>query len=235
MNLGYSIVGNGWDFGATKDNDGLTISVPVAKNPDGSSITGPSYEYINFDDAKSVRYELTYPAATLDRSKATLTVRARLDDQPTDVPASGWEYVDEKTIRLLPAGTPFKQSHVYEFTYTAKDPVVAALGLAATRDLVSFLRHAAKDDAGNPNPLAGDVRHTFSFSISQPSRTLNDFQALGFNEDERGGASSTACSSGPAAAAAIKSTIGSRRPAEPSATARTTCIPKACSHSRIRC
>ena len=128
MNLGYSVVGNGWDFGATSDEDGLTISVPVAKNPDGSSITGPSYEYINFDNAKSMRYELTYPAVTLDKSKATLTVRARLDDQPTMVPASGWEYVDERTIRLLPAGTPFKQSHAYEFIYTAKDPVVAALG-----------------------------------------------------------------------------------------------------------
>ena len=43
MNLGYAVVGNGWDFGATSDDDGMTISVPVAKNPDGSSITGPSY------------------------------------------------------------------------------------------------------------------------------------------------------------------------------------------------
>jgi hypothetical protein len=187
MNLGYSVVGNGWDFGATSDNDGMTISVPVAMNRDGSSITGPSYEYINFDDAKSVRYELTYPAATLDKSRATLTMRARLDDQTTTVPPSGWEYVDERTIRLLPAGTPFKQSHVYEFMYTAKDPVVAAVGLAATRDFVSFLRHAAKDEAGTPNPLAGDVQHTFSFSISQPTRTLNDFLALGFNQDEKGG------------------------------------------------
>ena len=186
MNLGYSVVGNGWDFGASKDDYGMTISVAVAKNADGTSITGPSYEYINFDDAKSVRYELAYPAATLDKSKATLTMRARLDDQPTVVPASGWEYVDGKSIRLLPAGTPFKQSYVYEFTYTAKDPVVAALGLAATRDWVSFLRHAAKDEAGTANPLAGDVRYVYSFSISQPSRTLNDFQAFGFNEDEQG-------------------------------------------------
>ena len=186
MNLGYAVVGNGWDIGATSDDSGLTISVPVAKNADGTSITGPSYEYINFDNARSLRYELTYPAATLDTSKATLTVRARLDDQPTVVPATGWEYVDEKTIRLLPAGTPFKQSHVYEFAYTAKDPVVAALGLAATRDFVSFLRHAARDTAGTANPLAGGVRHTYSFSISQPSRTLNDFVALGFNEDEQG-------------------------------------------------
>jgi hypothetical protein len=30
------------------------------------------------------------------------------------------------------------------------------------------------------------VQHTFSYSISQPSRTLNDFVALGFNEDEDG-------------------------------------------------
>src|SRR5262245_6819480 len=186
MNLGYSIVGNGWDFGAPSEDDGLTISVPIAKNPDGSSIIGPSYEYINFDDSKNVRYRLTYPVATLDKSKARLTVRARLDEQPADVPASEWEYVDEAMIRLLPAGTPFKQSHVYEFSYVAKDPVVAAIGLAATRDYVSFLRHASKDEAGNANPLAGDVRHVFSFSISQPSRALNDFQALGFNEDEKG-------------------------------------------------
>jgi hypothetical protein len=186
MNLGYAVAGNGWDFGATNEADGLTISVPVAKNPDGSSITGPSYEYIVFDDARNMKYGLTYPAATLDKSKATLTVRARLDDPPAAVPAAGWEYVDERTIRLLPAGTAFKQSHVYEFTYTAKDPVVAAIGLAATRDFVSFLRHAAKDEAGTANPLAGGVRHTYSFSISQPSRTLNDFVALGFNEDERG-------------------------------------------------
>jgi alpha/beta hydrolase family protein len=187
MNLGYSVVGNGWDFGASSDDDGMTISVPIATNPDGSSITGPSYEYIVFDDAKSVRYALTYPAATTDKSKATLTARARLDDQPTPVPASNWEYVDEKTIRLLPAGTPFKQSYIYEFTYTAKDPVVAAVGLAATRDFMSFLRHAAKDASGTPNPLAGDVRYTFTFSISQPTRALNDFVALGFNEDEKHG------------------------------------------------
>jgi len=33
---------------------------------------------------------------------------------------------------------------------------------------------------------AGDVVHTFSYSISQPSRTLNDFVYFGFNEDEGG-------------------------------------------------
>ena len=104
----------------------------------------------------------------MDKSKATLTLRARLDDPPTTVPASGWEYVNEKTIRLLPAGTPFKQSYVYEFTYTAKDPVVAAVGLAATRDFMSFLRHAEKDTSGTPNPLAGMCVTRIAFRFRSP-------------------------------------------------------------------
>src|SRR3989441_1426468 len=186
MRQGYVIVANGWDVDARPIADAMTITVPVARNPDGSSITGPSYEYINFDNAKGVRYGLTYPAATLDTSKATLTVRARLDDPPSAVPASDWEYVNEKTIRLLPGGTAFKQSHIYEFTYTAKDPLVAGLGLAATRDFVSFVRHAAKDDSGTPNPLAGYTQYTYSFAVSQSARYINDFQTYGFNPDENG-------------------------------------------------
>ena len=184
MTMGYTIVSNGWDFGAS-GFDSMKITVPMASHPDGSAITGPSYEYIVFDNATTMQSELAYAASTLDKSQATLTVRARLDDPPATVPESGWEYTSSAgtAIRLLPAGTPFLQSAIYEFTYTAKNPVVAAIGLAATRDFISFLRYGT---AAEGNPLAGDVQHTFSYSISQPSRTLNDFQALGFNEDEDG-------------------------------------------------
>ena len=188
MRQGYTVVGNGWDVGATGFED-MKIVIPVAKNADGSSITGRSYEYLVSDStsaAQRMTFALTYPAANpADKNQATLTRRARLDDPPVVIPASGWEYTSSQGtgIRLLPAGTPFDVSAIYEFTYTAKDPVVAAVGLAATRDFVSFLRHGSRA-AGNP--LAGDVRHTFSYSISQPSRTLNDFQNLGFNEDESG-------------------------------------------------
>ena len=180
---GYAVVGNGWDISASS-HDSMTINVPVATNH-GHTITGPSYEYIVFDNETTLTSNLAYPAATLDQSQARLTVREHLDDQPVAIPASGWEYTsDEGTaIRLLPEGTPFRQSHIYEFTYTAKDPLVAGIGLAATRDFISFLRHASASD---DNPLAGHVDFTYSYSISQPSRTLNDFQQLGFNEDEYG-------------------------------------------------
>ena len=186
MKQGYTIVWNGWDPSASNINNNLTISAPVAKNPDGSSITGPSYEYIAYDNATSVSHPLTYPAATLNKALATLTVRAHLQDTPTVVPADGWEYTTERSIRLLPAGTPFRQSAVYEFSYTARDPIVAGIGFAATRDFVSFLRYATVDDFGNPNPLANDIQFTFSFALSQPARYINDFQTFGFNADERG-------------------------------------------------
>src|SRR5205085_8962103 len=42
---GYSIVWSGWDFAAGTDssNFNTTITVPIAKNPDGTSITGPAF------------------------------------------------------------------------------------------------------------------------------------------------------------------------------------------------
>ncbi len=186
MNQGYTIAWNGWDISAAAGGDRLTITVPVATNSGGSTITGPSYEYIVFDNSTTLTSTLAYSAATLDKSQASLTVRQHLTDPRTPIPATGWEYVNDRTIRLLPLGTPFQQSAIFEFTYTAKNPLVAGLGLAATRDFVSFLRYAATDDFGNPNPLAGDVQHTYSFAISQPARYMNDFQTLGFNEDEAG-------------------------------------------------
>ena len=185
MNLGYTIVSNGWDFGASTTDD-MKITVPVAT--DGlSTITGRSYEYIVFDNATTMTSPLAFPAAdATTKTGATLTRRAFLNDPPTVVPATGWDYTSTvgptagTAIKLTPAG-PFTMSYIYEFTYVAKNPVVSGIGLAATRDFISFLRHATVG-----NPLAGDVQKTFSYSISQPSRTLNDFVALGFNQDEGG-------------------------------------------------
>ncbi|MFL5389603.1 MAG: hypothetical protein ACJ79C_12810, partial [Myxococcales bacterium] len=186
MHQGYSLAWNGWDISAPPGGDRLTITVPVARNRDGTTITGPSYEYLVFDNATTRSAPLTYAAATLDQSTATLTVRQHLTDPRVTIDPSGWEFVNERAIRLLPAGTAFQQSAIYEFSFTAKDPLVAGLGFAATRDFVAFLKHAAADDTGTRNPLAGDVTVAHAFTVSQPGRYLNDFLSLGFNEDARG-------------------------------------------------
>jgi hypothetical protein len=185
---GYTMVWSGWDAAAGTDNSDLTLTItlPIAKNPDGSPITGPAYEYI-VSPGRAGAYPLTYPAATLDPTKAMLTHRVRLDDVPQTIPAAGWEYIENgSAIRLLPAGTNFAPNDIYELSYTAKDPTVNGIGFAAVRDFNSFLRYAKADSGGASNPLAGDVTRIYTFGVSQPSRMLNDFRNLGFNEDENG-------------------------------------------------
>jgi hypothetical protein len=183
---GYTMVWSGWDFSAGTDSAGYntTITLPVAKNPDGTAITGPSYEYIVTGDTA---YDLNYAAATLDQSKATLTHRLRLDDVPQVVPASGWAYDAKGTsIHLMPQGTRFTQGDIYEFSYVAKDPTVNGVGFAAVRDFNAFLRYEKADDSGIANPMAGDITRIYTEVQSQPGRMLNDFRTLGFNQAENG-------------------------------------------------
>jgi hypothetical protein len=177
---GYTIAWSGWDPTAPAGGDNLQIDVPVLKRPGGAPITGPALETFSFDEPTERPAALTYPAASLDRAAAKLTVRRRLTDPRTEIPASGWDYVDARHIRLIPG--PFRQGAIYELTYVAKDPVLGGAGFAATRDFVAFLRHG---QAGNP--LAGDVRRTIAYAVSQPARYMNDFLWLGFNADEHGG------------------------------------------------
>jgi len=185
MPRGYTMVWSGWDKAAGTSNAGFntTITLPIAKNPDGSTITGPAYEYIV--TSGTAAFSLNYPAATLDKSKATLTHRVHLDDVPAVMPATGWTYnASGTTINLVPAG--WVANDIYEFSYTAKDPSVNGLGFAAVRDWNAWLRYEAADDSGTPNPLKGDIQRIYTEVVSQPGRLLNDFRHLGFNQAENG-------------------------------------------------
>jgi hypothetical protein len=180
MRQGYTLVWSGWDFSAPTGNNRLRITVPAAKNPDGSSIVGLSLEEFVVDNSTTATGSLTYAAASLDKSLASLTVRVHASDPPMEIPSSGWDYVDStgRAIRLLPVGTLFQQGRIYAFTYSAKDPVVASIGFAATRDVISYLRQG-----GSP---AGEVQAIYAWGLSQSARFMRDFVRLGFNEDERG-------------------------------------------------
>jgi hypothetical protein len=183
---GYTMVWSGWDYsaGTSSDDYNITITLPVAKNADGTPLTGPAYEYIV---SGAAAYELNYPAATNDQSKATLTHRIHLDDMPEVVPASGWAYNAGGTaIHLLPDGARFKGGDIYEFSYTAKDPTVNGVGFAAVRDFNAFLRYEKADGSGAANPMAGDITRIYTEVRSQPGRMLNDFRTLGFNQAENG-------------------------------------------------
>ena len=187
MRQGYTFVSSGWDVTATSSRDRLTIAVPVATNADGSAVVGPALEEFVVDNDTTTTGRLTYPAATLDRSRASLTVRVHYADPPIPIDREGWEYAGDRAIQLRPEGTPFEQGRLYEFTYPAQDPDVAGVAFAALRDVAVFLRHATSDDQGTADPLAGRVQHVYSFAISQPARFMRDFVYLGFNADAGGG------------------------------------------------
>jgi alpha/beta hydrolase family protein len=183
MRMGYTIVWSGWDITAPTSENRLAMTVPVATNADGSPIVGFSLEEFVIDRPDVLTGTLTYPAATRDKSEAHLTMRPTYADTPRPVPANGWDYIDDRRIRLMPEGTAFQPGSLYEFTYPAKNPRVAGLAFAGLRDLAEFLHYGTADDQNRPNPLAGDVRAVYAFGRSQPARFIHDFLHLGFNAD----------------------------------------------------
>src|SRR5215510_13218166 len=178
MRQGFTILFTGWDLSAVGT---FASHYPVATQRDGSPIVGPTVEELIFDNPPATQpttATLTYPATALDTAQATLTVRAHYGDAQTAIPPTGWRFNDARTIQLLPEGTQFEAGRLYELAYQARDPPVSGLALAAVR------HHAAADDTGAANPLAGRIDVMIGHGISQPARLLHDFVQLGFNRDE---------------------------------------------------
>ena len=189
MRQGNTIVWTGWDATAPPGGGRMTITVPVA-SIDGKPIVGPALEEIMADTPQTpsgdvFTWPLTYPAATLDKAEATLTVSRYREDPPTLVAADQWEYRDASTIGLTGAKA-FERGLLYQFVYPATDPKVIGIGFAAVRDFVAFLRHAAADTLGTPNPLAHALAWSIATGLSQSGRFHRPFLYLGFNQDEQG-------------------------------------------------
>ena len=180
MREGYTVVWVAWEALAAPGGGRIVADFPVAKQAGGSPITALTPQEFIFGDLESpATATLSYPAASLDRSMARLTVRQYQTDPPQ--PVNSWEYVDDRQIRVTrPSG--FDAGAIYEFVYPAKDPIVLGIGLAAISNAVSKLRH----DEGADNPLAGAIDRAFAIGFSQSGRVLRDFVHEGFNADEDG-------------------------------------------------
>lgn len=186
MNQGYTLVWAAWDqepMGTTADV--MRVTGPIAKNPNGTSITGPVYEYIVNDNTTTTSFTTYYNTNSTDTTQAKLTRRQYMTDAPVTLAAADWSWTSANTMALA-GNAAFQRGWIYELTYTAKDPYVAAIGMAAVRDLMAFLRNASADTVGTANPLAGNVTSVASWTLSQPSRLMNDFIWLGFNQDLTG-------------------------------------------------
>ena len=190
LGRGYSLVWSGWDPGAPRVNGNLGADFPPTLE-DGR-IAGRIRDEFHFGTRApgdgSVR-RLSYPAAATDQSGARLTVRSRESDPRTEIARETWEFIDDRSIRLLPEGRKFEPVKIYELWYEATGAKVLGIGYASVRDLVSFFRYRSANRGGIPNPLVSGmsgIRHALAFGVSQSGRFLRHFLELGMNADEAG-------------------------------------------------
>lgn len=181
------------------------LQLPVVKNPDGSPVTGPVFARIINRSGPAAQplivqtNPVPYLPATLDTSKATLVSRDHetLDGKvkgEVNIAAEDWKFCGGGTydepvpLTKLPVQIclkgGFNAAKLYQVVYTAKDPYPLGIGFAAWRDLGSFFKYAAADDAGTPNPLAGAIKHSIARGRSQSGNYLRGWLHLGFNQDE---------------------------------------------------
>jgi len=201
---GYVSLVSGWQGDVIPTASNQTIVVPIAKQKDGSPVTGQVVaRFVDVPDGTStapVRLASLgtpqpYPPVDLAQPQATLTWHTSetydaAQDASHAVPRADWAFAD-CTAAPWP-GVPdssriclkdrFRAGRLYELVYTAKDPLVLGVGLAATRDIGSFFRRAGEDAA---NPVAGAIDHAISVGDSQSGNFIRTFIHLGFNQDER--------------------------------------------------
>ena len=187
---GHILVSSGWQ-GDLAPRPGLeTITVPTV------TATGPVLARLMNLPAggttasletgfSALRYQ--HPV-TLDTTRALLTKQASNESQQIPISPREWAFAncESKPFPGEPDATRicikggFQADMLYQLTYTAKNPLVFGIGLAATRDLVSYLRYGS----GPENPVAGMVKHAIAFGTSQSGNFIKTFVHLGFNQDE---------------------------------------------------
>ena len=190
---------SGWDPGAPRANGGLGLDAPVATDNGAPIVRRIREEFISGTRGGDLtQFRLSYEAATRDDARADRAAHA-----------DGGAAAGGIRVRRCPhgsarAGALPEPGSIYELHYNATKPRVLGIGFAATRDLVSHLRHARGRDLLGRQPT-----HALAFGISQAGRYLRDHLAQGFNRDESAHACSTACSPMSQALAACSSTPSS--------------------------
>jgi hypothetical protein len=182
LRRGYTIVWSGWDPDAPHANMGLALTAPVATTNGQSIVQTVREEWVSGTRLGVLEtFKLSYEAASLEQNRARLTVRERADDEPRELPLNQWSFVDGRSIKLRD-GTKAQPGYLYEFHYDAKNPKVQGLGFAATRDLISWLRH----DPAAAKATGGPITHALAIGFSQAGRYLRNHISEGFNRDEQG-------------------------------------------------
>jgi hypothetical protein len=193
LRRGLTVVMLGWQWDILPSAPGLHFHAPVAGDA-AHPITGLVRSDITVDapthtiplgHVVGASLALAYPVSDTSDPKNQLTVRDGPIAPRRVIARKLWRFAREDSSSAVTADarnvymrTGFEAGKIYEVIYRAKDPVVVGTGLAAVRDMMSYLKY----DTGSIAP----TKFGIAYGVSQTGRFLRHFLYQGFNVDERG-------------------------------------------------
>jgi hypothetical protein len=183
LEQGYTLVWVGWQFDVPETPGVMRVDVPRAEGVTGivRSEFVPSKRVTRFSlgDRETMK---PYPVSDPDAPGTVLSVRDTPDGPRRVIPRTQWKFWDNTGVEMASGFVPGK---FYDVLYTSKNPALVGLGMAATRDVISFLKYT--DDG---TILLGEqfrwLKRAIGFGTSQSGRFLRTFLYMGFNADESG-------------------------------------------------
>lgn len=202
---GITVVHLGWQWDVAPGGGRLHFGAPPVRAADGArpmtglvrsdmTVDAPT-RWMPLGHALGAGH-VPYPVAHANDPANVLTVRDTPLGARTVVPRSRWRFTHGDTtavpgesgsalddLRFVYLAERFQPGKIYELVYRAKDPVVVGAGLAAVRDVASYLKHDADQDSAR---VARGIRHVIAYGVSQTGRFLRHYLYQNFNTDERG-------------------------------------------------
>jgi len=178
MEQGFTLVWVGWQWDVPISKDLLRVYPPIGQGIEAMIRS----ELVPHVTTTTMSLGDSNMQAYVASGSVKLTVRDGRDGKRQEI-REGWRLNTAKTGIEMASG--FQPFQIYEALYATKDPVVAGTGLAAIRDVISFLRYENKGTV-----LLGDqyrhMKRAIAFGSSQSGRFLRQYIYDGFNTDEKG-------------------------------------------------
>jgi hypothetical protein len=181
LKRGLTVVMLGWQWDILPGEGPLHFHPPSL----GPSVTGLVRSDITVDAPTTTiplghrvgtSQALGYAVSDTADAANVLTVRDGPTAERRVVPREKWHFGADRVSVELPDG--FEAGKIYEVVYRAANPVVVGAGMAAVRDMMSWLKH-------DPASLA-PTRYGVAYGVSQTGRFLRHFLYQDFNVDEQG-------------------------------------------------
>jgi hypothetical protein len=191
MRHGFTLLWVGWQFDPTRP--GLLRLHPPLAMENGRPITGlVRSDFVltqkTHEQNLGDRDHLAYPVANPDDPENTLTVRDSPLGARRTIPRAEWSFARLENGKPIPdrrhiyMASGFEPKKIYEIVYRGQDPPLVGLGLAAARDLTSFVKYGG-ETVSIPR---GTIDRALAFGVSQSGRFLRTYLYFGLNADEAG-------------------------------------------------